>query len=238
MTSQEKELLVRFLQQLAAAQPGAKDNEAEALIRDAVAWQPDAAYLLVQRAMQLEHAFEVTQAQAQKLQAELDATRSGTPPGGFLNDSYAWGRSQASVPVRQGPLGQGPAAATPAPTSVNSAAPSPVAAAPRSSWGSGMLGNVATTAAGVVAGSFLFQGIQGLMHHGDTSAPWGHNQSDQSRLTENQVGNNDYNARADDPSPPIDTVADTADTSDTFGADAPDSSDTFTADSNDSSDSA
>ena len=30
-----------------------------------------------------------------------------------------------------------------------------------------MLGNVATTAAGVVAGAFLFQGIQGLMgHHG------------------------------------------------------------------------
>jgi hypothetical protein len=30
-----------------------------------------------------------------------------------------------------------------------------------------MLGTVATTAAGVVAGSFLFQGIQGLMgHHG------------------------------------------------------------------------
>ena len=32
-------------------------------------------------------------------------------------------------------------------------------------WGSSMLGTVATTAAGVVAGSFLFQGIQGLMGH-------------------------------------------------------------------------
>ena len=31
-----------------------------------------------------------------------------------------------------------------------------------------MLGTVATTAAGVVAGSFLFQGIQGLMHKNDT----------------------------------------------------------------------
>jgi hypothetical protein len=43
------------------------------------------------------------------------------------------------------------------------------AAAPASSWGSGILGNVATTAAGVVAGSFLFQGIENLMGH--------HNQS-------------------------------------------------------------
>ena len=31
-----------------------------------------------------------------------------------------------------------------------------------------MLGTMATTAAGVVAGSFLFQGIQGLMNRNDT----------------------------------------------------------------------
>ena len=37
-------------------------------------------------------------------------------------------------------------------------------------WGSGMLGTVATTAAGVVAGSFLFQGIESLMgHHGNNA---------------------------------------------------------------------
>ena len=46
----------------------------------------------------------------------------------------------------------------------------PSAATPASSWGSGMLGTVATTAAGVVAGSFLFQGIQGLMGHHNPSS--------------------------------------------------------------------
>ena len=33
-----------------------------------------------------------------------------------------------------------------------------------------MLGTVASTAAGVVAGSFLFQGIQGLMNRGENTA--------------------------------------------------------------------
>jgi len=33
-----------------------------------------------------------------------------------------------------------------------------------------MLGTVATTAAGVVAGSFLFQGIQGMMGHHNPAA--------------------------------------------------------------------
>ena len=41
-------------------------------------------------------------------------------------------------------------------------------AAPGGSCASGLFGNIASTAAGVVAGSFLFQGIQGLMHHGDS----------------------------------------------------------------------
>jgi hypothetical protein len=41
-------------------------------------------------------------------------------------------------------------------------------AAPGGSWSSGLFGNIASTAAGVVAGSFLFQGIQGLLHRGES----------------------------------------------------------------------
>jgi hypothetical protein len=47
-----------------------------------------------------------------------------------------------------------------APAGTNAAAPS--------AWGSGMMANLATTAAGVVAGSFLYQGIQNLMGHHNT----------------------------------------------------------------------
>ena len=44
----------------------------------------------------------------------------------------------------------------------------PATAAP-SLWGSGMVGSIASTAVGVVAGSFLFQGIQNIMELSDPS---------------------------------------------------------------------
>jgi hypothetical protein len=53
MTLQERDLLARFLQQMVGARAEQKDRDAEALIKEAVARQPDALYLLVQRAIQL-----------------------------------------------------------------------------------------------------------------------------------------------------------------------------------------
>jgi uncharacterized protein len=203
MTVQERELLERFLQQMTAARAGQKDPEAEALIKEGVARQPDAAYLLVQRALQLEQALQATQAQAQKLQADLDQLRPASR-GGFLSDP-AWG-SQPTAPVTQNAT----------PTRQAAGAPTASAAAPGGAWGGGgMLGNIATTAAGVVAGSFLFQGIDRLMHHGDTGS--GRDQSAQSGLLDNDRAN-----VYDHDSPPIDTALD--DDVDTF-ADSGDSSD-------------
>src|SRR5450631_2012879 len=92
MTPQERDLLTTFLQQMTQAQAGQKDSEADALIRDACSRQPNAAYLLVQRAMGLEFALQVTQGQVAKLQAERDDLRSGTR-GGFLDTANTWGRS-------------------------------------------------------------------------------------------------------------------------------------------------
>ena len=70
MTLQEKELLTRFLQQFATAQAPQKDTEAEAMIRDAVSRQPDAAYLLVQRTLQLEQLLQASQERVRTLEAE------------------------------------------------------------------------------------------------------------------------------------------------------------------------
>jgi hypothetical protein len=158
MNPQERELLTTFLRQMSQAQAGQTDAEADALIREAVARQPDAAYLLVQRAMGLEYALQAAQAQAVKLQTELDQVRSATR-GGFMDGPNAWGRSApASAPAPQVPQ-------------QSAGQPGLAAAKPASSWGSGVLGTVASTAAGVVAGSFLFQGIQGLMGHRDAAQP-------------------------------------------------------------------
>ncbi len=162
MTPQEREPLTVFLQQMTQVQAGQKDPEADALIREASSRQPDAAYLLVQRAMGLDYALQAALAQAAKLQAELDQLRPGAR-NSFLDTANAWGRSMPAPSVTPVPLAAAASARV-------AAQPAPTAAAPASSWGSGILGTVATTAAGVVAGSFLYQGIQGLMGHHNQDA--------------------------------------------------------------------
>lgn len=152
MQIHEREQLNRFLEQLSQAGPVATDPEAERLIAEACARQPHAAYLLVQRALLLEQALQDNRRQVEQLRAELDAARR--PSGGFL-DNGAWGN---------GGWGNRPAPAVSGPSAAAASVPvasAPVQAAPAA--GSGWLGTVATTAAGVVAGSFLFQGIEHLI---------------------------------------------------------------------------
>lgn len=158
MEYQEREQLNRFLQQLTQAQAGQKDNEAEQLIRAACARQPDAAYLLVQRALLLEQAVNDAHATINRLQSELITTQQANQPAnrGFLADTNSWG--QKPVAARPAPA---------APSAYPGNLPPPAAAPAASSWGSSFLGNVAATAAGVAAGSFLYHGISNLMsdHH-------------------------------------------------------------------------
>ena len=149
MNPQEKVQLEQFLQQLNSTQAGAKDSDANALIAESVKKQPDASYLLVQRAMGLEMALQVAQKQMAEMQAQIDqANQANKPSSGFLSSINSWGRAA-------------PAQGAPA----NTMAAKPAGAAQPSSWGSGMLGAIATTAVGVVAGSLLYQGIQSMMGH-------------------------------------------------------------------------
>lgn len=159
MNAQEKELVTRFLEQLKSARLQGKDPEADALIREACARQPDAAYLLVQRAIQLEELLNASQTELQNLKKELDRTQP-LASRGFLNDANAWGRGAAPA-AQAGGLKRGMAP----PAAAGNAMP-----ARGGSWGSGLFGNLAATAAGVVAGSFLFQGIQGLMNRDEGDA--------------------------------------------------------------------
>lgn len=157
MSPQENRLLQNFLQQLLEVKVTAKDPEAAALIARAGAAQPDAVYLLVQRALLQDQAMQAAQQQIAQLQAQL-ASLNSTQTNSFFGNSSAlrnenssgrWGHSSAS------------------------AAPAPVAAAigqPASSFFGGnagnLLGTVAATAAGVAAGAFLFQGLGSLMGAG------------------------------------------------------------------------
>src|SRR5438067_2543513 len=142
MTPQERQSLQDFLGQLAQVRGTVKDPEAATLIAQAAAENPDALYLSVQRAILLEQALDAAKTQIAQLQAQSSAG------GRFLGST--WG-SQPAQPV------------------VPAAAPTE---RPGLFSGGSFLGNVASTAAGVAAGAFLFQGIENLLgHHGGSF--WG-----------------------------------------------------------------
>lgn len=151
MNIQEREQLTAFLAQLRAARAEPMDAEADSLIRETVGRQPDAAYLLVQKVFWLERAVQEAGRRAEQLQGELERLRAVSPLPGSLADANGWGHSAGRSPwppVPAQPLSTGGGA---------------------SSW----LGNVATTAAGVVAGAFLFQGIGHLLGHSDAAGASG-----------------------------------------------------------------
>ena len=144
MTRQENELLQKFLAQLAQTHVSAKDPEAQAMIGRAVAQQPDAAYLLVQRALLLDRALQQAKSQLSRLHEQRDGADDG---------SHTWTQTPSSTP-----------ATAPAPASSPQAQAAPQTGGTGSGWG-GFLGNAATTAAGVAGGAFLFQGLEGLLGH-------------------------------------------------------------------------
>ena len=229
MNTQERDMLSAFLTQLTQAQVGPKDVEADALIAQALAKQPHAGYLLVQRAMQLDFVLQQSQAKVAELQAQLERQQ---PAGqtSFLGDAHAWGRGPGAA--TQG-LNAAPATARPAVAGSPVANAAPAAAAPTAAaapaaaapWGSSVLGTVATTAAGVVAGSFLYSGIQNLMGNHNSGGAFGpgngHNNQQPASYTENTTVNNYY---ANEPapksaydSPELSGGYDVADASDDFG---------------------
>lgn len=164
MNPQESQALQDFLNQLTQARGIAKDPQADALIASAVAQQPDAAYLLVQRALLMDQALNAAKAQIANLQSQVQAAQS--PARGFLDPANTWGNSAApasrpAVPYPAAPIQQQAAPTYQAPLQASAATPG--------FFGGGIgnvLGSVATTAAGVAGGAFLFQGIEHLMGNG------------------------------------------------------------------------
>jgi hypothetical protein len=159
MTPQEHQALQLLLSQLTQIREIPKDAEAERLINEAMAKQPDAAYLLVQRTMLLEQALESAKAQI----ARLEAQAAPAPAGASFLDANAWG----NVGTQNG---AGTTSVTGRPLADNMpqlrAMPAPGFGRVGNSGflgGGSMLGTLAATAAGVAGGAFLFQGIGNLL---------------------------------------------------------------------------
>ena len=184
MSPQDSQLLQDFLNQLVQARGLPKDPEAEAMIAQAVARQPDAAYLLVQRALLQQQALDNAKAEIASLQRQL---QGGQNNGGFL-DPHAWGNSagqrqptqaydatashQVYPPQQAGqpyqPPYQPPYQQPYQQPSMSSRLGGFFRGGGMGGGGmGGALGNIASTAAGVAAGAFLFQGLGNLLGHGN-----------------------------------------------------------------------
>jgi len=183
MNTQEREQLHQFLNQFVDVKLSEKDKEAENLIREAVSRQPDAAYLLIQRCLLQDQALNTAQAQIAELRQQLQQRATASSNNGFLNDN-PWTAAASNTKEVPG------ASNYKMPSSL-AADSRPAPQNPGPGFGSSFLGNVATTAAGVVAGSFLFQGIGNLLGHHASSSVW-NQQPNSEDLAEQTIINNYY----------------------------------------------
>lgn len=178
MSPQDSQMLHDFLSQLIQARGIQKDPEADALIQRAVAQQPDAAYLLVQRSLLQEQAINNARERINALENQLRSGQRGDD-GKFL-DANSWGNSGGSRPA------QAPAqyqrdyqppyqAQYQQPPYPNQQYQQPSSGGFLRGAGGGMLGTIAATAAGVAAGNFLFHGLDNMFHdHGGSGSGGNH----------------------------------------------------------------
>ncbi|GAC1412968.1 MAG: DUF2076 domain-containing protein [Burkholderiaceae bacterium] len=239
MTPQETQSLQDFLAQLTQVRGVSKDEQADRMISAAIAQQPDAGYLLVQRSMLQEQALITARAQITQLQSDLRAEREGRRDGGsstgFLDQTNVWGNSasgRADAAVQRSP-GLQRFDSAPAPQ-YQSLPPQSSQGAPQmaqrpglfgggglggTGGGGSFLGSMAATAAGVAGGAFLFQGIENLMGHHGAAGSGLMGQNNGGLPVENTTVNNFYgsDSNANEPNDPSNLRDDTA--NDTLASD-------------------
>jgi hypothetical protein len=179
MTPQERDLITQLLGRLKQTAGQAKDPEAEQLIRQAIAEQPDAPYFLVQTVLIQDMALSQAQQRIAELERQLAAAKPAQPTsflGGLFGRSSAPGSPPASQPS-SGPWGRPalqPQYQPPQYQPQPQYQPPPASAAAQpwgnpmsqfASGGSGFLRQAAATAAGVAGGALLFDGIQSMFGH-------------------------------------------------------------------------
>jgi uncharacterized protein len=181
MTPQEKDLITTLLARLKNAGGQPKDPEADALIRQAAAEQPDAPYYLVQTVLIQDLSLHNAQNRIADLERQLaDAQQAAKPTvtsflGGLFGSHPPAPASGSGSAAPAGPWSRSPqvAAAPPAQPygQPGYAQPGYAQQAPAGGGfmggmgggaGGGFLRSAAATAAGVAGGALLFQGIESL----------------------------------------------------------------------------
>ncbi len=222
MTPQERDLITHLLSRLGQAGGQPKDPEADALIRQAVAAQPDAPYYLVQTVLIQDMALSQAQSRIHELEQQLAASRPApSQPTSFLGGLFGGGSSAPAAGPWSRPAPVAPAQATPQwqgqPGQAQPWQGQPAYGQPGYGQSMGMSGpmmgmgggssflrSAATTAAGIAGGALLFEGIQSMFgaHAGGILA----GTSMQPGLSETVI-NNYYGS---DPASGVDTPQQTA----------------------------
>ncbi len=176
MTPQEAQMLQQLVQQVTRTPLNEKDPDAEAILKDGLARDPDAIYKLAQIVLVQDISLHQAQARIQQLTAE--AQQQPVPQQPARATSFLGNLFHHDVPS---PSSQ-PSGATPQYQTVPNTPPpqynqpqyaQPQYAQPQyqpqyaqPSQGSSFLRSAATTAAGVAAGALAFEGIESIFHGG------------------------------------------------------------------------
>jgi hypothetical protein len=186
MTPQERQLVDDLFDRLAQLENAPRDPDAERAIIDGLRRSPNAPYALVQTVLVQDEALKRANARIQEL--ETGGQQPDEPPRGFLDNMRhsLFGREeprQGSVPnARTGGLGSSgawgasPSTPPPPPPGYGAPPPPPGYGAPPPGYGYGpgpspvgsggsFLGTAAASAAGVIGGAMMLNGIRSMFGH-------------------------------------------------------------------------
>jgi uncharacterized protein len=174
MTPQEQALVDELFDRLARVENAPRDPEAERTIADGLRRAPHAVYALVQTALVQDEALKRANARMEELEAQLGGGQQAQQQGGFLDSmrEAVLGRREprGSVPSVRSPATQTSAMAPP-PYESGYGYPPQMPTGPAFGSGGSFLGTAASTAAGVIGGALLMDGIRSMFgHHAGSGA--------------------------------------------------------------------
>src|SRR5215831_20370762 len=168
MTPQEQALVDELFDRLASLENTPRDPEAERLIADGLRRAPHAVYALVQTALVQDEALKRANARIEELQAQFGGGEQAQQQGSFLDSmrDAVLGRSEprGSVPTVRSPATQTSPTAPP-PYGPEPGYPPQMPIGPAFGSGGSFLGTAASTAAGVIGGALLMDGIRSMFGH-------------------------------------------------------------------------
>ena len=185
MTPEDRQLISGLFERMKEFGSPEKDGEAEALIRQSVQQNPDAAYMLVQSVLVQEHALQQADARIRALEEQMEqmeAQQQQRPAGGggFLDSLFGGVRAAPSprpAPVNRAAVGSVPSAGgrsgpmgAPAMRAGADTQQGGPGARPGPAGGGSFMQSAMATAAGVAGGMLLANGISSMLGGGSAQA--------------------------------------------------------------------